>query len=155
MKSMQLLIFLIYFSGLIMTSKICPAAFIQGALIKLNSITNTNFHGGFHWNFKILFSIWRNIYLYILPYEINQFLSGLVSNDGCFPGPVGKVGRLLYTGPMCRYATDLITTMKILASPSGIRDKFGRGVIFFFPFIIVFLICFILFMMTILYLKYK
>lgn len=55
---------------------------------------------------------------------------GLVSNEGCFPGPVGKVGRLLYTGPMCRYATDLVTTMKILASTSENRDKFGREVDF-------------------------
>lgn len=53
---------------------------------------------------------------------------GLVSNEGCFPTPDGKAQRLLYTGPMCRYAEDLLTTMKILSSSDEINLRFGDKV---------------------------
>ncbi|CAL1260758.1 unnamed protein product [Larinioides sclopetarius] len=45
--------------------------------------------------------------------------SGLVSNLGCFPAPDSNVADFLYTGPMCRYAEDLVLSMRILSADSG------------------------------------
>ncbi|CAL1290292.1 unnamed protein product [Larinioides sclopetarius] len=54
---------------------------------------------------------------------------GLVPNEGCFPpespgkipdSSYSKIYKHVSTGPMCRYAEDLIISMKILSSKSGI-----------------------------------
>lgn len=42
-------------------------------------------------------------------------LLGLISNEGCFPYITPRLEWLVTPGPMCRYAEDLATMMKILA----------------------------------------
>ncbi|CAL1290291.1 unnamed protein product [Larinioides sclopetarius] len=66
------------------------------------------------------------------PYNTNRTSggsSGLVPNEGCFPpespgkipdSSYSKIYKHVSTGPMCRYAEDLIISMKILSSKSGI-----------------------------------
>ncbi|GFY68781.1 fatty-acid amide hydrolase 2-A [Trichonephila inaurata madagascariensis] len=53
---------------------------------------------------------------------------GLVPNLGCHPTPDPTVLPYLYTGPMCRYAEDLIISMRILSSQSGVPVNFGQKV---------------------------
>ncbi|XP_035214801.1 fatty-acid amide hydrolase 2-A-like isoform X1 [Stegodyphus dumicola] len=55
---------------------------------------------------------------------------GLVSADGCFPVPDPKIHNFIYTGPMCRYAEDLVTTMSVLTSQNEKPVKFGKQVNF-------------------------
>lgn len=55
---------------------------------------------------------------------------GLVPNGGCFPTPSIKTQRLLNTGPMCRYARDMETTMRVLASQNEKPIQFGKEVDF-------------------------
>lgn len=55
---------------------------------------------------------------------------GLVPNSGCHPAPDPSMAHFLYTGPMCRYAEDLIISMRILSSQSGIPINFGQKVDF-------------------------
>ena len=51
-----------------------------------------------------------------LPF-ICLLLSGLVPNEGQFPIPTGRDMDLLSTGPICRYAIDLMPLLKIYAGP--------------------------------------
>ncbi|GFY73587.1 fatty-acid amide hydrolase 2-A, partial [Trichonephila inaurata madagascariensis] len=51
---------------------------------------------------------------------------GLVPNLGCHPTPDPTLLPYLYTGPMCRYAEDLIISMRILSSQSGVPVNFGQ-----------------------------
>ncbi|KFM66132.1 Fatty-acid amide hydrolase 2, partial [Stegodyphus mimosarum] len=55
---------------------------------------------------------------------------GMVSSEGCFPVPNSKVLNLLSTGPICRYAEDLVTTMSVLTARKEMRIKFGQSVNF-------------------------
>ncbi|GFS77665.1 fatty-acid amide hydrolase 2-A [Nephila pilipes] len=55
---------------------------------------------------------------------------GLVPNWGCHPTPDPPMAHYLYTGPMCRYAEDLIVSMKVLSSESGVPINFGQKVDF-------------------------
>ncbi|GBN11331.1 hypothetical protein AVEN_105894-1, partial [Araneus ventricosus] len=50
----------------------------------------------------------------------------LVPNLGCHPAPDPSMAHYLYTGPMCRYAEDLIVSMKVLSSESGMSISFGQ-----------------------------
>ncbi|XP_076831427.1 fatty-acid amide hydrolase 2-A isoform X2 [Brachyhypopomus gauderio] len=45
--------------------------------------------------------------------------SGIVCNDGQYPPPSGQQPRFLCTGPMCRYAQDLVPMLKIMAGPDA------------------------------------
>ncbi|GIX80931.1 fatty-acid amide hydrolase 2-A [Caerostris extrusa] len=49
---------------------------------------------------------------------------GLVPNLGVHPTPDPEMAHFLYTGPMCRYAEDLIVTMRVLSSQSGLSLNF-------------------------------
>ncbi|XP_055945594.1 fatty-acid amide hydrolase 2-A-like isoform X2 [Argiope bruennichi] len=51
---------------------------------------------------------------------------GLVPNLGCHPAPDPSMADYLYTGPMCRYAEDLIVSMRVLSSESGVPINFGQ-----------------------------
>lgn len=42
-------------------------------------------------------------------------VAGIVCNDGQFPPSSGLQENLLSTGPMCRYAEDLLPMLKIMA----------------------------------------
>ncbi|XP_032886259.1 fatty-acid amide hydrolase 2 [Amblyraja radiata] len=44
--------------------------------------------------------------------------TGLVPNDGQFPDATGLREKFLCTGPMCRYAEDLIPMLKVMAGPN-------------------------------------
>ncbi|KAF8777438.1 Fatty-acid amide hydrolase 2-A like protein [Argiope bruennichi] len=64
---------------------------------------------------------------------------GLVSNRGAFPfGLLGdpeeccnpELNKYITTGPMCRYAEDLIISMKVLALDNEVRMKFDHPVDF-------------------------
>ncbi|GFU30783.1 fatty-acid amide hydrolase 2, partial [Nephila pilipes] len=55
---------------------------------------------------------------------------GLVPNLGCHPAPDPAMAHFLYTGPMCRYAEDLIVSMRVLSSESGAPINFGQKVDF-------------------------
>ncbi|GFQ69864.1 fatty-acid amide hydrolase 2-A [Trichonephila clavata] len=55
---------------------------------------------------------------------------GLVPNLGCHPTPDPRTVPYLSSGPMCRYAEDLIISMRILSSQSGIPVNFGQKVDF-------------------------
>ncbi|XP_014681562.1 PREDICTED: fatty-acid amide hydrolase 2-like [Priapulus caudatus] len=46
--------------------------------------------------------------------------SGIVSNGGQFPQATDKMVHFLVTGPMCRYAADLVPMLKVMAGPSGL-----------------------------------
>lgn len=48
---------------------------------------------------------------------------GLVTNEGQFPGPSGRVDRYLSTGPLCRRAEDLEPLLRILAGAAAERLK--------------------------------
>ena len=52
----------------------------------------------------------------IFVYNVN---TDLVSNDGQFPMATGKDVDLLTSGPMCRYADDLLPLLKIFAGPES------------------------------------
>lgn len=54
---------------------------------------------------------------------------GVVSNGGCFPIPDPELQWLLSTGPLCRYAEDLVTAMRIMSAPDEISNKFGYQVL--------------------------
>ncbi|XP_030635839.1 fatty-acid amide hydrolase 2-B [Chanos chanos] len=45
--------------------------------------------------------------------------SGVVSNDGQYPPCSGRHNEYLSTGPMCRYAEDLLPMLKIMAGPNA------------------------------------
>uniref|UniRef100_A0A4W4FV74 Amidase domain-containing protein n=1 Tax=Electrophorus electricus TaxID=8005 RepID=A0A4W4FV74_ELEEL len=45
--------------------------------------------------------------------------SGIVCNDGQYPPPSGQQPGFLCTGPMCRYAQDLVPMLKIMAGPDA------------------------------------
>ena len=51
--------------------------------------------------------------LYLLPPAL------LVSNEGQHPNAAGSAVLLLSTGPMCRYSSDLMPMLRILADESG------------------------------------
>ncbi|GFT74255.1 fatty-acid amide hydrolase 2 [Nephila pilipes] len=62
---------------------------------------------------------------------------GLVSNLGSVPpdrvdpsekSPYTEVYKILVTGPMCRYAEDLIVSMRILTTRNDIRETFGKEI---------------------------
>ncbi|GIY79555.1 fatty-acid amide hydrolase 2-A [Caerostris darwini] len=55
---------------------------------------------------------------------------GLVPNLGVHPTPDPEMAHFLYTGPMCRYAEDLIVTMRVLSSQSGLSLNFVPNVDF-------------------------
>ncbi|GFS82106.1 fatty-acid amide hydrolase 2 [Trichonephila clavipes] len=57
-------------------------------------------------------------------------LLGLVSNLGTHPIPEPTLIPYISTGPMCRYAEDLIISMRVLSSQSGIPVDFGQMVDF-------------------------
>uniref|UniRef100_A0A8B9L240 Fatty acid amide hydrolase 2a n=1 Tax=Astyanax mexicanus TaxID=7994 RepID=A0A8B9L240_ASTMX len=44
---------------------------------------------------------------------------GIVSNAGQYPPPSGQQPGFLCTGPMCRYAGDLVPMLKIMAGPAA------------------------------------
>lgn len=50
------------------------------------------------------------------------FISEVVSNDGQFPECSGLQNDYLGSGPMCRYAEDLLPLLKIMAGPTA--DKY-------------------------------
>lgn len=50
-------------------------------------------------------------------------LVGLVPNEGQFPLPTGRDMELLTTGPMCRYATDLLPLLKVMSGPQAKLDQ--------------------------------
>ncbi|CAL1292223.1 unnamed protein product [Larinioides sclopetarius] len=65
--------------------------------------------------------------------------TGLVSNEGSFPlsryGPSTEpiengLNKYLSTGPMCRYAEDLIISMRILSNDDKVKKTFGKKVDF-------------------------
>ncbi|CAN0141937.1 unnamed protein product [Lampetra fluviatilis] len=45
--------------------------------------------------------------------------AGVVPNGGQFPNASGSQGELLVTGPMCRYAQDLLPVLRIMAGPKA------------------------------------
>ncbi|KAG8196377.1 hypothetical protein JTE90_009593 [Oedothorax gibbosus] len=55
---------------------------------------------------------------------------GLVSNGGVVPNPHPGMEMFISTGPMCRYAEDLIASMKVLSTHEETRLKFGKSVNF-------------------------
>ncbi|XP_022294098.2 fatty-acid amide hydrolase 2-like isoform X3 [Crassostrea virginica] len=54
--------------------------------------------------------------------------AGLVPNEGQFPLPTGRDMELLSTGPMCRYATDLLPLLKVMAGPEAKLAKLDEKV---------------------------
>ncbi|XP_048400316.1 fatty-acid amide hydrolase 2-A [Stegostoma tigrinum] len=54
--------------------------------------------------------------------------TGLVPNDGQFPNATGLKAELLCTGPMCRYAADLIPMFKVMAGPNISKLKLDEEV---------------------------
>ncbi len=46
--------------------------------------------------------------------------TGIVSNTGQFPNAMNKAQTFLSTGPLCRYAGDLIPMLKVMAGPEGV-----------------------------------
>ncbi|CAH1228929.1 FAAH2 [Branchiostoma lanceolatum] len=54
--------------------------------------------------------------------------SGIVSNQGQFPNAVGQRTEFLVTGPMCRFAEDLLPMLKIMAGPSTVQLKLEEKV---------------------------
>ncbi|PRD20684.1 UNVERIFIED_CONTAM: Fatty-acid amide hydrolase 2 [Trichonephila clavipes] len=65
-----------------------------------------------------------------LPEIDMPLLLGLVSNLGTHPIPEPTLIPYISTGPMCRYAEDLIISMRVLSSQSGIPVDFGQMVDF-------------------------
>ncbi|KAJ8315772.1 hypothetical protein KUTeg_007922 [Tegillarca granosa] len=53
---------------------------------------------------------------------------GIVPNDGQYPIPTGKDMELLCTGPMCRYAEDLLPLLKIFAGTNVSKLDIDRKV---------------------------
>ncbi|KAG2466085.1 fatty-acid amide hydrolase 2-B [Polypterus senegalus] len=47
--------------------------------------------------------------------------TGIVSNDGQFPNAEGRQIDFLCTGPMCRYAEDIIPLLRVMAGPRAER----------------------------------
>lgn len=47
---------------------------------------------------------------------------GVVENGGQFPIASPSAMVLLATGPMCRYATDLVPMLKVMAGPGGVKQ---------------------------------
>lgn len=58
----------------------------------------------------------------------NTMLVGLVPNEGQFPLPTGRDMELLTTGPMCRYATDLLPLLKVMSGPQAKLAKLDQKV---------------------------
>ncbi|KAM4696859.1 fatty-acid amide hydrolase 2-like isoform 4-T4 [Rhinophrynus dorsalis] len=54
--------------------------------------------------------------------------AGIVPNDGQFPDAHGRRSEFLCTGPMCRYATDLITVLKVMAGEATSRLSLDQDV---------------------------
>ncbi|XP_067852968.1 fatty-acid amide hydrolase 2-A [Heptranchias perlo] len=54
--------------------------------------------------------------------------TGLIPNDGQFPNATGLRAEFLCTGPMCRYAEDLIPMFKIMAGPNVSKVKLDEEV---------------------------
>ncbi|XP_055940186.1 fatty-acid amide hydrolase 2-B-like isoform X1 [Argiope bruennichi] len=63
----------------------------------------------------------------------------LVPNEGCFPPespdkppklPKPDIYKIVSTGPMCRYAEDLVISMRILSFNNGIKTNFDKQVDF-------------------------
>ncbi|XP_067903823.1 fatty-acid amide hydrolase 2-A isoform X3 [Heterodontus francisci] len=54
--------------------------------------------------------------------------TGLVPNDGQFPNATGLRAEFLCTGPMCRYAEDLIPMFKVMAGPNISKVKLDEEV---------------------------
>ena len=53
------------------------------------------------------------------------------------PNATGLQERMLVTGPICRYASDLAMMFKLLAGPAAYKEfepKFGKHVNYKFPF---------------------
>lgn len=55
-------------------------------------------------------------------------LVGLVPSGGQFPLPTGRDMELLTTGPMCRYATDLLPLLKVMSGPEAKLAKLDQKV---------------------------
>ncbi|XP_062608831.1 fatty-acid amide hydrolase 2-like isoform X2 [Saccostrea cucullata] len=53
---------------------------------------------------------------------------GLVPNEDQFPLPTGRDMELLTTGPMCRYATDLLPLLKVMSGPEAQLAKLDEKV---------------------------
>ncbi|CAL1301424.1 unnamed protein product, partial [Larinioides sclopetarius] len=64
--------------------------------------------------------------------------AGLVLNGGSFPPerlfgkrlPTPGISKYLYLGPLCRYAEDLVTSMKVLSTNEEIKMKLGKKINF-------------------------
>lgn len=54
--------------------------------------------------------------------------NGLVPSGGQFPLPTGRDMELLTTGPMCRYATDLLPLLKVMSGPEAKLAKLDQKV---------------------------
>ncbi|XP_048460947.1 fatty-acid amide hydrolase 2 isoform X3 [Rhincodon typus] len=66
------------------------------------------------------------------PYNVDRIVggsSGLVPNDGQFPNATGLKAEFLCTGPMCRYADDLIPMFKVMAGPNISKVKLDEEVL--------------------------
>ena len=50
------------------------------------------------------------------------FDSGVISNNGQFPESINEAQDFLSTGPMCRYACDLIPMLKSMAEPGELSQ---------------------------------
>lgn len=59
-----------------------------------------------------------------------HLFSGLVPNDGQYPVADGKDADLLSTGPMCRYAEDLLPLMKVYAGAKAVEVNLDQPVSF-------------------------
>ena len=51
-----------------------------------------------------------------------------MSNEGQFPNAQGEEKEFLGTGPMCRYAEDLLPMFKVMAGPAVNRLKLDESV---------------------------
>ncbi len=63
----------------------------------------------------------KSVYIDIKVSEF-YFLSDVVSNDGQFPSCTALQKDYLGSGPICRYAEDLLPLLKIMAGPTA--DKY-------------------------------
>lgn len=61
-------------------------------------------------------------------YVYTTMLVGLVPSGGQFPLPTGQDMELLTTGPMCRYATDLLPLLKVMSGPEAKLAKLDQKV---------------------------
>ncbi len=54
--------------------------------------------------------------------------AGVVSNAGQFPCADGEAATFLTTGPMCRYASDLLPMLKVMAGAGVHKLKLDNKV---------------------------